>query len=236
VLVVVLLAVAAILWLVIKPGKDSGENAVAPPMRGIVVLAVDVSRSVAATDVSPSRLEAVTSGVTRFADRLNPGLLLGLVIHAETATLEVAPTTNHHATAQALRRVQSADRTATGEGIVTSLRAIATLGSALGDGLGPPPARIVLLSDGPETVPSNPDGPEGAFSTARTAKGQGVPISTISVGTQAGYVEINDQRQPTPVDDSMPREIAGIAGGSSCSAATIEELNDAFDAVVKQIG
>lgn len=235
VLVVVVLAVAAGVFLVIKPGKDSRAGAVAPPMRGIVVLAVDISRSMAATDVSPSRLEAVTSGVTRFADRLNPGLQLGLVTYAATATVDVAPTTNHHATAQALRRVQLADRTATGEGIVTALRAIATLGVALDDGRGRLPAWILLISDGPETVPANPDGPEGAFSAARAAKEQGVPISTISLGTPNGYVDINDQRQPVPVDDSMPREIADIAGGSSYSATTIDELNDAFDAVMKQI-
>jgi len=68
---------------------------------------------------------------------------------------------------------------------------------------GPPPARIVLLSDGKETVPSNPNNPKGAYTAARTAKDQGVPISTISFGTPYGYVEINGQRQPVPVDDEM---------------------------------
>jgi secreted protein with Ig-like and vWFA domain len=74
-----------------------------------------------------------------------------------------------------------------------------TVGAVIGGGDEPPPARIVLLSDGKETVPSNPDNPKGAYTAARTAKDQGVPISTVSFGTPYGYVEINDQRQPVPV-------------------------------------
>jgi hypothetical protein len=59
----------------------------------------------------------------------------------------------------------------------------------------------VLFSDGKETMPSNPDNPKSAFTAARTAKDQGVPISTISFGTPNGYVEMNGQRQPVPVDE-----------------------------------
>ena len=76
-----------------------------------------------------------------------------------------------------------------------------------------PPARIVLMSDGKETVPSNPNNPKGAYTAARTAKDQGVPISTVSFGTPYGYVEINGQRQPVPVDDEMLKKIAELSGG-----------------------
>ena len=133
----------------------------------------------------------------------------------------VSPTTNREATKIAIDKLQLADRTATGEGIFTALQAIATVGAVIGGGGDePPPARIVLMSDG-ETVPSNPDNPKGAFTAARTAKDQGVPISTVSFGTPYGYVEINDQRQPVPVDDEMLKKIAELSGGNAYTASSL---------------
>ncbi len=118
----------------------------------------------------------------------------------------------------------SADRTATGEAIFTALQAIATVGAVIGGGDTPPPARIVLFSDGKETMPSNPDNPKGAFTAARTAKDQGVPISTISFGTPYGFVEINGQRQPVPVDDTTMKKVAELSGGRPYSASNLQEL------------
>jgi Ca-activated chloride channel family protein len=80
-------------------------------------------------------------------------------------------------------------KTATGEGIFTALQAIATVGSVMGGGEGPPPARIVLESDGAENVPLDPNAPQGAFTAARAAKAEGVQISTISFGTPYGTVD-----------------------------------------------
>jgi Ca-activated chloride channel homolog len=94
----------------------------------------------------------------------------------------------------------------------------------------------VLMSDGKETVPSNPDNPKGAYPAARTAKDQGVPISTVSFGTPYGYVEINDQRQPVPVDDEMLKKIAQLSGGSSYSASSLQQLKGVFTALQQQIG
>ena len=98
----------------------------------------------------------------------------------------------------------------------------------IGGGDEPPPARIVLMSDGKETVPSNPDNPKGAYTAARTAKDQGVPISTVSFGTPYGYVEINDQRQPVPVDDEMLKKIAELSGGDAYTASSLEQLKEVF--------
>ncbi len=177
-----------------------------PRNRAVVMLVIDVSQSMRATDVSPSRLAAAQDASKQFADELTPGINLGLIAYAGTATVLVSPTTNREATKNAIDKLQLADRTATGEGIFTALQAIATVGAVIGGGDEPPPARIVLFSDGKETVPSNPDNPKGAYTAARTAKDQGVPISTISFGTPYGYVEINDQRQPVPVDDETLQE------------------------------
>jgi Ca-activated chloride channel family protein len=106
----------------------------------------------------------------------------------------------------------------------------------IGGGDAPPPARIVLFSDGKETVPSNPDNPKGAYTAARTAKDQGVPISTISFGTPYGYVEINDQRQPVPVDDETMRKVADLSGGESFSASNLTELRKVYATLQQQIG
>ncbi|MBJ7386434.1 MAG: VWA domain-containing protein, partial [Mycolicibacterium sp.] len=185
-----------------------------PRNRAVVMLVIDVSQSMRATDVAPNRLVAAQEAAKQFADQLTPGINLGLIAYAGTATVLVAPTTNREASKAAIDKLQLADRTATGEGIFTALQAIATVGAVIGGGEDAPPARVVLMSDGKETVPSNPDNPKGAYTAARTAKDQGVPVSTVSFGTPYGFVEINGQRQPVPVDDEMLKKIADLSGGS----------------------
>jgi Ca-activated chloride channel family protein len=211
-----------------------------PRNRAVVMLVIDVSQSMRATDVEPSRLAAAKEAAKQFADQLTAGINLGLIAYAGTATVLVSPTTNREATKTALDKLQLADRTATGEAIFTALQAIATVGAVIGGGGGGdderPPGRIVLMSDGKETVPSNPDNPKGAFTAARTAKDQGVPISTVSFGTPYGYVDINDQRQPVPVDDAMLKKIAELSDGNSYSASTLEQLKEVFTSLQDQIG
>lgn len=207
-----------------------------PRNRAVVMLVIDVSQSMRATDVEPTRLAAAQEAGKQFADELTAGINLGLIAYAGTATVLTSPTTNREATKAAIDKLQLADRTATGEGIFTALQAIATVGAVIGGGDTPPPARIVLLSDGKETVPSNPDNPKGAFTAARTAKDQGVPVSTISFGTAYGYVEINEQRQPVPVDDDSLKKIADLSGGSAYTASSLAQLKEVYSTLQDQIG
>ncbi|BBZ67031.1 UPF0353 protein [Mycolicibacterium insubricum] len=207
-----------------------------PRNRAVVMLVIDVSQSMRATDIPPTRLAAAQEAAKQFVSELTPGINLGLVAYAGTATVLVSPTTNRDTTKAAIDKLQLADRTATGEGIFTALQSIATVGAVIGGGDEPPPARIVLLSDGKETVPSNPDNTKGAFTAARMAKEQGVPISTISFGTPYGYVEINDQRQPVPVDDATLKKIAQLSGGNAYNAASLEELKQVYTTLQQQIG
>jgi Ca-activated chloride channel family protein len=207
-----------------------------PRNRAVVMLVIDVSQSMRATDVAPSRLAAAQEAAKQFADQLTPGINLGLIAYAGTATVLTSPSTNRAATKAAIDQLQLADRTATGEGIFTALQAIATVGAVMGGGDQPPPARIVLMSDGKETVPSNPDNPKGAYTAARTAKDQGVPISTVSFGTPYGTVDINDQKQPVPVDDEMLKKIAELSGGNSYTASSLEQLKEVFTTLQEQIG
>jgi Ca-activated chloride channel family protein len=207
-----------------------------PRNRAVVMLTIDVPQSMRATDVEPSRLAAAQEAAKQFADQLTPGINLGLIAYAGTATVLVSPTTNREATKAAIDKLQLADRTATGEAIFTGLQAIATVGAVIGGGDAPPPARIVLMSDGKETVPSNPDNPKGAYTAARTSKDQGVPISTVSFGTPYGFVEINGQRQPVPVDDEMLKKIADLSGGNAYTASSLQQLKEVFTSLQEQIG
>ena len=207
-----------------------------PRNRAVVMLAIDVSQSMRATDVEPDRLTAAKEASKKFVDQLTPGINLGVIAYAGTSTVLVSPTTNRDASRRAIDNLQVADKTATGEAIFTALSSISTVGAVIGGGDEPPPARIVLFSDGKETVPSNPDNPKGAFTAARTAKDQGVPISTISFGTEHGEVEVNDEKVPVPVDDAMMKKIAQLSGGESYTASNIEELNKVYSTLQDQIG
>ncbi|WP_137147489.1 VWA domain-containing protein [Mycolicibacterium sp. CR10] len=229
-----LLVLSLVLFTVAMAGPTNDVRI--PRNRAVVMLVIDVSQSMRATDVAPSRLVAAQEAAKQFAEQLTPGINLGLIAYAGTATVLVSPTTNREATRNAIDKLQLADRTATGEGIFTALQAVATVGAVIGGGDEPPPARIVLMSDGKETVPSNPDNPKGAFTAARTAKDQGVPISTVSFGTPYGYVEINEQRQPVPVDDEMLKKIADLSGGESFTASSLEQLKEVFTNLQEQIG
>lgn len=137
------------------------------------MLVIDVSQSMRATDVEPSRMVAAQEAAKQFADELTPGINLGLIAYAGTATVLVSPTTNREATKNALDKLQFADRTATGEAIFTALQAIATVGAVIGGGDTPPPARIVLFSDGKETMPTNPDNPKGRLHRRPHRQGPG---------------------------------------------------------------
>ncbi|WP_156671238.1 VWA domain-containing protein, partial [Mycobacterium sp. E1214] len=153
-----------------------------PRNRAVIMLLIDVSESMASNDVPPSRLAAAKEAGKQFAEQLTPAINLGLVEFAANATLLVPPTTNREAVKAGIDSLQAAPKTATGEGLFTALQAIATVGSVMGGGDGPPPARIVLESDGAENVPLDPNAPQGAFTAARAAKSEGVQISTISFG------------------------------------------------------
>jgi len=230
----ILLVLSLVLFTIAMAGPT--HDVKIPRNRAVVMLVVDVSQSMKATDVSPNRLAATQEAAKQFVDQMTPGINLGLIAYAGTATVLVSPTTNRDASKNAIDKLQVADRTATGEAIFTALQAISTVGAVIGGGDTPPPARIVLMSDGKETVPSNPDNPKGAFTAARAAKDQGVPISTVAFGTQYGFVEMNGQRTPVPVDDEMLKKIAQLSNGQSYTASDVEQLKEVFTNLQEQIG
>ncbi|WP_018600834.1 VWA domain-containing protein [Mycobacterium sp. 155] len=208
-----------------------------PRNRAVIMLVIDESRSMGATDIAPTRLAAAQAAAKQFADQLTPGVNLGLVAFAGNAALLVSPTPDHKATVAALDHLSLEDSTATGEAIFTALQSISSVAEVLSsDNTDAPPARIVLESDGAANKPANPDNPRGAYTAARAAKDQGVPVSTIAFGTKNGVVQLKDEHVPVPVDDDMLKHIADLSGGQSYNATTVDELTHNYQTIQQQIG
>ncbi|GAA1480269.1 VWA domain-containing protein [Gordonia sinesedis] len=231
----IVLLVAALLLLVVGIAGPQADRKV-PRNKATVILVLDVSRSMNATDVSPSRIKAAQAAAKKFADELTDGINLGLISFAGTPSNLVTPTPDHNATKQAVDKLQLDDKTATGEGIFAAIQQIKTLNAVLGGDAGAPPARIVLLSDGKQTVPDDPDDPRGAFTAARKAKEEKIPVSTISFGTATGTVDLEGDQVPVPVDDESLRKIANLSGGQFFTASSLDELNEVYETLQQQIG
>ena len=181
------------------------------------MLVVDVSLSMEATDVAPSRLEAAQQAATTFANNLTPGVNLGLVSYAGTASMLVAPTTDRGPVVRAIDRLRLDERTATGEGIYTATQAITTFTESLGGPDQAPPARIVLLSDGKETVPTDPTEERGAFTAAERAAEAGI-IGVHHLGFGTSTARSTSRPPPAvPVDDAS-ETIAVVRGDFTASS------------------
>ncbi|MGY1637483.1 VWA domain-containing protein [Geodermatophilus sp. SYSU D00742] len=202
-----------------------------PRERATVVMAVDVSLSMQATDIEPSRFEAMQVAAKQFVDVLPARINLGLVSFAGTATTLVTPTTDRGQVRAAIDNLDLAESTAIGEAVFTSLTAIqnyqATLDAAQED---LPPARVVLLSDGYNTVGRDDT---QAIDAAVDA---GIPVSTIAFGTDYGTLDLDGERVPVPVDRETLERIADETGGSYSEAASAAELEQVYEDLGSQIG
>jgi Ca-activated chloride channel family protein len=201
-----------------------------PVERATVVLAIDVSLSMQATDVAPDRLEAAKLAALDFLDVVPPELNVGLVTFSGVATITVPPTTDRDLLAEAISRLQLAERTATGEAIFASLDAIDLIPAAP-DGE-PTPAAIVLMSDGATTA-GRPDSEAVAAAIER-----GVPVTTIAFGTDDGTITLPDDPIPipVPVDRAALEAIAAETGGAYFSAVTAEQLEAIYVDIGSSIG
>jgi Ca-activated chloride channel family protein len=202
-----------------------------PRERATVVMAVDVSLSMQATDIEPDRFRAMQTAAKEFVEVLPERINLGLVSFAGTATTVVPPTTDRPQVSGAIDNLDLAEATAIGEAVFTSLTAIENFQSSLDAGEEEAaPARIVLLSDGYNTV-----GREDtqAIDAARAA---GVPVSTIAFGTDYGTLDLDGETVPVPVDRATLEEIADATGGSYSEAASAAELEEVYADLGSQIG
>lgn len=230
------LLILALLTLTVSLAGPTAEQRV-PRNRATVLLVVDVSLSMQATDVQPNRLRAAQVAAKSFSDNLTQGINLGLISFAGSAVTLVSPTTDRAAVNAGIDGLQLSESTATGEAIFSGMQTVQNFSEIVSGGNGPPPARIVLLSDGKQTVPTrDPADPRGAFTAAEAAKKQGIPVSTISFGTTGATVDIDGTPIDVSVDDDSLRRIAEISEGEFFKAASAEQLKQVYDTLGEQIG
>jgi Ca-activated chloride channel homolog len=222
----------ALILLTIGLAGPTAETKV-PRNRATVFLVVDVSLSMECTDVTPSRLVSAQDAASQFVKELPPTINLGLESFAGTPAILVPPTTNRDEVVQQIHSLKLAESTATGEALATALNGIEAFNASIpGSEGGPPPARIVLMSDGKQTVGRD------EFAVAAEAAQKHIPVSTISFGTSYGSIVLkeNGQRIPVPVDDASLSEVAKISGGNFYPAQSNLQLHQVYDTLREQIG
>ena len=222
-----LLSLVALTTAFAKPEADVRV----PRERATIVVALDTSASMQATDVSPDRFTAAKASAKAFVDRLPKQFNVGLVSFNAVASVVATPTQDHSAVRDAIDGLQMAGGTAIGEAVIASLNAIRNVPGGTQQGAAkPPPARVVLLSDGGNTIGRSMD------DAATAASSLGIPVSTIAYGTPEGYVEVQGQIVPVPVDAPSLAALASATGGQSYSAKSGEELNGVYADIGSQVG
>lgn len=201
-----------------------------PRDRATVVLAVDVSYSMRAEDISPNRIEAAKQAASEFIDILPNSMLLSVVLFGGEVTLKTVPSTDHASIKAALVNVQLVAQTALGSGIEAALEMIKQTPPDPKDEGRLPPAAIVLLSDGYTNA-----GPPSA-KAAQQAHDMGVPIYTIAFGTPDGYVIDAGKRQPVPVNHAELMTIAKNSGGEKYAASSASELHAIYQSLAQSLG
>jgi Ca-activated chloride channel homolog len=231
------LLVAAFALLSVAAARPEVDQEV-PRERATVIVTVDVSLSMQAMDVEPDRLTAARDAAKSFVAGLPDGFNVGVVQFAGSASVLAEPSPDHDAAIAALDRLELAEGTAIGDGVLTSLAQIEALGDQSttdpdgnGDGEDEPvPATIVLLSDGTNTVGSTID------AAAQAAIEDGVPVSTIAYGTPEGTVFVDGQLVQVPVDQPSLDALAQATDGNGYSAETAEQLDQVYEDIQSSIG
>jgi Ca-activated chloride channel family protein len=235
----------SLVLLIVALARPTREEAA--PLGPTLVLAIDTSLSMEATDVEPNRLEAAQEAADGLVDGLGENVRVSLISFNGAATIQVAPTTDHDAVRDAIDDLELSEFTAIGEAIFAGLDAIdiaqadqAQAEEDAGEDLDEPDNRIVVMSDG-ETTTGRPD-----IDAAQAASEAGIPVSTIAFGTPDGTIEIpGEGTVDVGVNEDSLRAIADSTGGEFFAATTGDELADAFadiegtvdsEVIVREIG
>jgi Ca-activated chloride channel family protein len=220
-----LLAMSTLILGFAQPARDVRV----PRERATIMLALDTSLSMEATDVAPTRIEAAQSAAKAFVDQLPTRINLGLVTFNGNASLRVTPTTDREAVKRAIEGAQLGERTAIGEAIFVSLDALKQVPASDGTEV---PARIVLMTDGTTTDGRTND------SAVAAAKAANVPVSTIAFGTDAGTITIPQEPLPipVPVDKEALTSIASDTGGKFYAATSETQLKQVYDNIGSSVG
>lgn len=226
------LAVAVLVMGLARPARDERV----PKEEAVVMLVIDTSISMAATDVEPDRLSAATEAGRTFVAGLPEKLSVGLVSFDGSTRVVTPPTLDHAAVGDALAQLVTGPGTAAGDAIYTALDAIAVAGGPSGAGVAGEPAEgeqtaaIVLLSDGVTTVGRSVEQASAA------AAERGVPVSTIAFGTDEGTVTVQGETVGVPADPETMAGVAEATDGRFFEAASVGELREVYDDIASRVG
>lgn len=198
-----------------------------------VELVVDVSRSMGATDVKPSRLDAARADAERFLAEIPSRYRVGLISFGTRAVSTVPPTTNRDLLRQGLASLRPSDGTALGDALTLAVR----LGQRLRTGDGAvPPESVLLISDG-----ASNDGRTPIPAAIRTARAAHVPVSAILVGTPDGQVTATltggyKEIIKVPPSPQTLQQVARGTGGRVFTAASDARLRDVYEQLGSRLG
>ncbi len=206
------------------------------PVKGkqaTVILALDSSRSMAATDVLPSRLDAALAAARTFLDAAPRSYSVGIVSFSTRASLVLPPTLDRDAARAALDQIRLATGTAIGDALYRSVRAARPQGRPARDA---PPATILLLSDGEQTA-----GIRQPLAAAALARKAGITVNTVALGTRDAIVDVplaNGLREKVTVapDTETLQRIAQLTGGRYAAAPDAGRLKQVYHDLGARIG
>ncbi|MWA06695.1 VWA domain-containing protein [Actinomadura sp. LD22] len=199
-----------------------------PRDRATIMVAVDVSLSMMAQDVPPNRMEAAKTAAKKFIRELPSRFNVGVVSFAGNANLIAAPSADRDTAIASLDQLSLAKRTAIGEAVFTSLQAIRTFDTQAAHD--PPPAHIVLLSDGDNTTGRSV---QEAVDASRAAH---VPVSTIAFGTPYGTVDIEGETTSVSVNKEALKTLATSTQGKAYEAADAGQLREVYANIGSSLG
>ncbi|GIW38754.1 MAG: membrane protein [Meiothermus sp.] len=199
-----------------------------PDPTATVIVTIDISLSMRAQDIQPTRFEAAKQEAKNFVRSLPDGIKVGLVSFAGYATLEAEPTADHQRVIDQIELLQMARRTAIGDGLLESLRAIPK--DENGKPLGP--STVVLLSDGRTNSGVDP------MEVAPFAKDMGVVVHTIGLGRRSNPDDPDQQWGGywMQFDEETLRAIAEATGGQYYAAGSAEALRQAYRNLGRMVG
>ena len=208
-----------------------------PAVQNTVVLSIDVSRSMLADDIPPSRIDAAKTAAREFVRAVPQGLKVGLVSFSSYATLIIPPTADRQRVLEAIDLLSTEFATAIGDGLLEAVWALPgrqrpTPGAPAMPPQPPvPPGTVVLLSDGQSnrgTIPQD---------AARVAREQNVKVYTIGVGTPEGtFLSLGGRSIWVRLDEATLQEIAELTGGRYYHATSASELRRVYRQLSRTIG
>ncbi len=219
-----------------------------PRVEGTVILAFDVSGSMAADDLKPTRMDAAKTAAQDFVERMPPSVQIGVVAFSENGFAVQPPTYEKDLILATIDRLSPQRGTSLGNGIFASLKTIETdfrqvgplqLSEATPEATATPtpvpqgfhqPAVIVLLTDGENNSSPNP------LDAAQASADRGVRIYTIGIGSAAGTeLKVNGFTVFTQLDEDMLKQIAQVTGGVYYNAQNEQDLHAIYDNLDPQL-